>query len=1040
MKTLKYKILIVLTLLSINGLWAQKEGATVKSEKKLTQYSISNWSVEDGLPSSALNSIYQTNDGYLWITSYQGIIRFDGFDFDVFTKENTPQLPSNSFFSMEEGTDSTLWFTNENNEVAAYKNGKFITDPKVEQLKKSLELKLSGRPNHFRFLSFNRENFFYENNRFHFPTFDTILTNIEPNTSLLSDDGTMYFGTSRGLIIYTKDTLKIFNTKNGMSNEYIYSLWMDHQNRLWIATQSGLLFFDGKTFTEDPDYKNTGIRRIVYDGKDHVWLGTKKGLYKKNLITGQTDRLTMENGLPSNHITNIYFDTEGNIWLIPLRGGLTQLKNEKFTVYDNKSGLKGRSVNTVCEVNPNEFLIAFDNGNIQKIKPNSIEDVALKYGLKGKRVRHIFKDSKDNLWIATYGGLLKQDKQGKEEWLSAENGFPSSLIRLIYEDKQGQIWIGTRDMGLIKYNADGNYQIIDINKGLNANLVMSIDEDAEGHLLVCTAGGGLQKFAQDSILHSYTKESGLLSNVIFNTYTDAEGAIWIASNAGLSRIKNNIITNFEQCTGLSSDCPFDIIEDEQGYLWMPFPLGLMKAKKASLDDFADKKSKTIDCRVFDKYDGVPPEGFTPVAQSQTASDKTIWIPALNGIMIVDPLHNEDNTHQAQVHIEAFIADNDTIDLTKKNQFISNKNRLSFYFNAICFQAPEKIRFKYKLKGYDTDWKEVGADQRFVSYTNLPYGEFTFQVQASNNDGLWNTVGDEISFYIKPLWHETTLFYIMAIVLSLATLYLFYKIRIYQLKKRHTALENIISERTAEIRNQNEQLEEINAAKDKLFHIIAHDLRSPFNTILGMSEMLMHDLKEFDTEEISQFMASINASGKKAFELLENLLEWAGAQSGSMVFNPEHFHIAELTDETIDLFHINAKTKNIRITHDIPQNMDVYADRNMLKTILRNLLSNAVKFTAENGEIHIHAIQKEKHIEISVQDNGMGISSELKNKILNLSQKITTKGTNKETGTGLGLLLCKDFVKMHNGHIWLHSEEMKGTTFFISLPNENKKPQ
>jgi len=240
----------------------------------------------------------------------------------------------------------------------------------------------------------------------------------------------------------------------------------------------------------------------------------------------------------------------------------------------------------------------------------------------------------------------------------------------------------------------------------------------------------------------------------------------------------------------------------------------------------------------------------------------------------------------------------------------------------------------------------------------------------------------------------------------------------------------------ELEEKSVKLKESNATKDKFFSIIAHDLRSPFNTILGFSNILVENFDDFSNEEIKEISSSINTSSIKTYKLLENLLEWAKIQMNKVQFYPENIDLDNLIKEVIEIVEIQASHKNIKIKNNINNNFELKADRNMLHSIIRNLITNAIKFTPKFGLITLDAKKINTHFEITVSDTGVGMSEEHKNKLFKITEKVTNPGTENEPGTGLGLLLCKEFIERHNGLIWAESIVGKGSEFKISLPEIN----
>ena len=252
------------------------------------------------------------------------------------------------------------------------------------------------------------------------------------------------------------------------------------------------------------------------------------------------------------------------------------------------------------------------------------------------------------------------------------------------------------------------------------------------------------------------------------------------------------------------------------------------------------------------------------------------------------------------------------------------------------------------------------------------------------------------------------------------------------------IEDLTDRRASEliIKNQNEELLRLNAAKDKFFSIIAHDLKNPFSAIIGSSELLLSRADNRDIQEINRYATIINQSSKKALDLLLNLMEWSQIQTGRMKFEPEYFDIHFLVEEAIELLACNAEEKFISIRNTVAEKTMVHADKIMISVVLRNLISNALKYTNVNGLITISSKQQKHKLIISVHDNGVGIAQEVQNKLFKIHGVHSTLGTMKETGTGLGLILCKDFLEKNKGEIWIESEVNIGTTFYFSLPLNN----
>jgi len=434
-----------------------------------------------------------------------------------------------------------------------------------------------------------------------------------------------------------------------------------------------------------------------------------------------------------------------------------------------------------------------------------------------------------------------------------------------------------------------------------------------------------------------------------------------------------------------------------------------------------------------------------------------------------------------------------IDQTRELVLSWKQSVFSFGFVAVNYKHPEKNRYAYKMEGFDKDWNYTDASRRLATYTHLDAGEYTFRVKASNNDGIWNETGASIKITILPPWWETWWFKTIIGLAILSIALGFYLYRVTKLKRQKKYLEGIIELRTREVHKKNsqllqqtqelsqinamlvernqqiemrdgeiqatseylittneqliekqeiilsqaEELKEANAAKDKFFSIIAHDLRGPFSGFLGLTEIMAEDLPSLTMDEIQGFSVNMRNSASSLYRLLENLLQWSKMQQGSIPFNPELLQLLQVVDECITMVIEQAKNKGIEITFDVKDDLKVFADSNMLQTIIRNLVSNAMKFTPKGGKISVSAKAiDDKNIEIAVKDTGIGMTSEMINNLFRLDVKTNREGTDGEPSSGLGLLLCKEFVEKHGGKIWVESQEGKGSEFKFTLPIRN----
>ncbi|MBI9069076.1 MAG: hypothetical protein JEZ09_17395 [Salinivirgaceae bacterium] len=840
-------VVIIALLFSTSNLISQSNSYHLNPEKNLNQYLVEHWSTDNSLPTNSILHIYQSSKGYIWISSYGGIIRFDGHKFVNFNKKNTPVLQSDNIGRIAEDKQGNIWFTSQESGLIKYSKNKLEVFGIEEGIKNLYRAIYIGDNNKIWLASPDKGWMYFENNKFNILEYDKDLSKIEVRCINKNNSGKIYFGTlGDGLFIYNNGKLSNINSKNGLPSDWIYSIYFDRNDQMYLGTATGIYLYDGNSYKKLNSAINSTVNAITEDNYGNLWIASVIGLYRINKKTLKTDQLTTENGLHHNFINDLTFDFEGDLWLANYKGGVSRIKDGKFTNYTQKTGLNGKVVNAICELSENKYLLAFDNGMLNIIDHDISKPFFASPNIEGKRVRHILKDSKNNLWFSTYSGLLKLTAKNAETWYTSKSGFPDTKIRVSFEDSKGNIWVGTRNNGVVKIMPNKQKIHINTNNGLSASLVMCIDEDKNGNILVGTNEGGLNIIEKDKVTKVFDENAGLASNVVFNTYNDQNNITWLAVNGELCAIKDNKITHFTLANGLIDDSPYDIIEDNSGNLWMPCSKGIMKIKKAELLNIINKTADNFSCKLYNSNDGMYQAECNPTSQSLFATDGSLLFPTIEGVAKIHPYYLTVNKYIPPVIIENLIIDGENFPIASITKIPSGKKRFTFEYTALSLHEPERVRFKYRLQGFDNNWVEAG-NSRSISYTNLSPGNYVFQVIACNNDGIWNEKGESMILNIRPKFVQTKSFYAILSLIAFLLIYSFYQFRLIQLKKQRKLLEQKVHIRTAELNAKNQELEEqkaetlaqseklkeqktelekANTAKDKMFSVIAHDLRSP----------------------------------------------------------------------------------------------------------------------------------------------------------------------------------------------------------------------
>ncbi len=1031
------------------------------------------WTIKEGLPSQGLRTIFQDSNGYIWLASYEGLIRYDGFEFTLFNSQNTKAFNNNICENIVEDNKQTLWILTRGG-LIYYKDKKFSQFIFPDSLGKISRNFFLDSQNRLWLNSVKKGIFFIQNNQIHL--FDNKKYSNKGIWSYAEDkSGNIYFGTKNDKII--KFDGKIFSVYFQAQNSvrtYFTFLHFFNDKLYWINDLNELYYFDGQTIKKDRFLEGKTVYSAQTDHNGDRWISTGNTIFRQKKTDLKYNEITK---LPGFIIDETMLDYEGNLWLIIYRKGLMKISIGKFDIYDSNQGLHGKICNTVCETDKGVVLAGYENGNIDKIENEKVSLFLDSKQVNNARIRHILKDSRGNLWISTYKGLLKIEKSGKKVWFTIKTGLPTNKIRLTYEDRHKNIWVASRTKGIFKIKQNNRVQTFPAYDILHTNLMLSIREDKEGNLLISTTGEGFFILKNKHL----TKVQGpLAKNIIsvFNSYTDTTGIIWIVSNGnGIFRYEKNHLTVYNYNNGLANDSPFDLIEDNYGNFWVPYNTGIMMLNKKELNEFAHGKIKQYTCKVFNKKDGAQPLMLTPAAKIIKTNDGKIWMPSLNGMIVVDPSDISYNKLEPKVILESFTVNDSVYNLFDKPIIEAGKQHYEFKYTAICMKNPAKVHFKYKLEGFDTNWIKTDMTVRKVSYTNLKHGKYKFMVIACNNDGLWNKKPASISFEIKPFIYETRLFKISISFIILAFIYLIYRLRISKIKKNEEKLKAVVKERTAqisaqkrEIEMQNEEIininhilyeqknelekhknhleelvlnrtkelekakikaEESDKLKTAFLNNMSHEIRTPLNGILGFTQILQ--LKNTSEESREKYFNIITESANKLLNIVDEIIYIAKIQAGIEKLNKKNVNVPALLSDLYSFYKLIAESKHLSFKKNIPDNkLIVDTDLDKLRQILSILLDNAFKFT-KKGFVEIGYTKKTEFIEFYVKDSGIGIHEEMKEEIFGKFRQAIDASTKEHGGLGLGLSISKAYIELLGGKIWLESEINTGTTFYFTIP-------
>jgi len=893
------------------------------------------------------------------------------------------------------------------------------------------------------------------------------------------------------------------NGKAGNPIIPVQNLFLDGNHNLWILSESGLYKLNRETKeilsvidAVDVTHSlsvNTG-KPILEDIEGFLWYGTfGSGLFRIDPSTGDIYRYINSpvdhTSLSENSINCIFEDRSGVIWFGTFGAGVSiyypQSHRFELIRHDplDQNSISSNFIWSVIEDKEGNVWIGTNNRGLNKYSPQTGEFLFYDHqtndptSMSHSSVREIFQDSEGTIWVGTDGGGLSYLNQETGKFTHFQNDtndlntLSNNSVRVIIEDRNGDLWVGTRG-GLNKY--DRNTQTFerflhsdDDSTSLSSNFIYSsIYEDKEGFLWIGTYGGGLNKMdPSEGTFQSYLTDPKdpltISDNVVFSIYEDTTGIFWIGTNDGLNRFDpdREEFTRFGKNEGLPNEVIYGILPDQNNNIWLSTNLGI---SRFNLSDYGTKN--------FDMNDGLQSNEFNGGAYHKGESG-TLYFAGVYGLNIINPVKilPVKNTSQLVItklevlgrEVNVLIPEKLTQTFTdnlvfpdEAGNFFSPYNisyaeeivlqyRYRFFsleFAALNNPLPENLNYAYRMDDIEDEWIYSG-ERSYVSYANMKPGTYYFSVKSENPDGVWSDSETRLKIIITPPFWKTWWFIALEIIAALAFFVYLYSLLLKSRTNKILKIQNkniqIANQKLAE---SEKNLMNLNATKDKFFSIVSHDLKNPFSSLLSITELLVQNYNSSDEAEKISGIQKIQESMKQIYNLLENLLTWSRSQSGRIQFEPVQFNLSTVLQENYNLHKTPAEKKGVHLSATIPENILVFGDREMINTVVRNLVGNAVKFTGKDKRVEISMKEEDHTITVMVNDQGVGISEEDLNKLFQIDVKFKSRGTSGEKGTGLGLILCKEFVEKNGGKMIVRSTLHEGSEFGFTIPRSQVTPK
>jgi len=1036
-------------------------------DKKLHHYVHNHLNTANRLPHNHIYAITQTSDGYIWIGTGLGVVKFDGVKVTVFNKSNTPELKSNRITALFEDSSGKLWIGSVKG-VASIYNGVFSR---------------------------------FDNNH---------LKNSLIHTIFQDSRKRIWFGTASGLTLLQDGKFSSFTVEDGLVNNSVNAIVEDKKENIWIATDSGINIIEkGARTVKDGDIFLNGelITSLYKDGEAVVWIGTWNGVVKYengeftklfqsgskisilalnidrdgNLRIGTEDqglqilknRELERDGLNGETVRAIFEDREGSLWVGTEGDGLHQFSESKFVTYTREDGLSDNLVWSIAEDRASNIWIGTDKGGLtlykngefsvldadEKVVAETVVTLAMNYDEKGK----------PDVWLGTMGGGIVVLRDGKflpHEVLPGKNG---SFITSIYHFGDDQRLIGTWASGLVLQDK-GESRVFKESDGLPGNQVRFILSDGKDTVWVGGDKGVVLfkdgKFVKYSGLQDETSPEATLA-----LHKDRDRNIWIGTDGGgLKLLRGNVFKAVTVENGLPDNTIYAIVEDDAGYFWFSSSQGIFKIRRGELLRFFDGEIKEINPVLYGTKDGLKERECTGGLQPSAlkASDGKLWFSTIKGVAVVDPSNLVYNRVKPQIHIEKVLADGKELIKSGETFFIEPEvKKIEVRYTAPSFISPEKVEFKYKLENFDTSWSD-SVNNRNVYYTNLAPGKYVFKVKAGNSDGSWNEKGVQIYFVKQPLYYQTVWFRVILVLFLIIFLFLFYKIRVRQLKNREKELEKTVEEKTKDLKKANitlgeqkkevlQTLDELRMTKDKLVesekiaslaHLvagIAHEINTPVGIGVSLSSNIRKRTKvladlymknRMRMEDFEEYLNNMNESGGLILRNLERAGELIGSfkqvsvdeiSDQKRLFKLKNY----ISDVILSLGH-RFKNRSVEIDLKCDEELEIDSFPGIYAQILTNLILNSEIHGfrgGEGGNIKINVEKKSGHIIFVYRDNGAGMVPDVLKRVFD-----PFFTSDLSSGSGLGMYIVYNLVTSKlGGTIECESEEGRGVTFYMDIP-------
>jgi len=972
-----------------------------------TSYQIDVWRADDGLPQSSVTSIVQSSDGYLWLGTQNGLVRFDGVRFKVYDERNTPAIKNSRIVRLYKARDDSLWIGTEKAGLIRLRDGQFTSYelPSRQTTHNYPRVFCDDATGALWLVSCEWQLVRFGEGQFTIPSTGWHLSGIRASAIATDLAGQIWVGTEAELAVCENGAFRPVWCRTNEDNFQVEFLAPSRSGGIWVAANGRLRRFASGKWVDDLGsyaWTNRPIYDLYEDGKHGLWVATLGGgLFRYN-GDGSTLHLTTKEGLPTDSVRCVTEDREGDLWVGTEGGGLCRLKPALFQTLGVRQGLSSDQVMSTCELQEGGLLIGTDGGGLDCLKDGHVEHYGPEQGLENGNVWSAIQDRRGTIWAGTWNGLYGQ-QQGRFSCLSdgAKIGWQ---VLALYEDPQNDLWVGQQAFGALSRLHKGQWTLVNIPGALASLDVRVMVQDNEGDFWVGTNDEGLYRL-KDGKFVRFGKKDGLGNDSIWSLLIDHQGALWVGTcRGGLSRWLDGRFVTWTTKDGLINDVICQILEDDRGNLWLGSYGGVFRINKAELDDSITKPDHAIHCVAYGRADGLPSiecqGGFQPSGCKMR--DGRLCFPTIRGLAVADVDSVTKNMLPPPVVIEEMLVDGI---VTGQTKIPPGKQQVGFRYTALSLTEPEKVRFKTRLENLDKDWVDAGSS-RISDYSRLPAGDYRFQVMACNNDGVWNDKVATLAFTILPHFWQTGWFLGLTGVVAVAAVA--GMVRLIERRRIHWRLQWLERETAVE-------RERARIAKD-----IHDDLGASLTEITILSELAQNPI--IPPGQAQADLRKIGAKARSLTQLLDEIV-WALNPKKDTLDNFVTYACTFAVDY-LDAGKVQCRLEVPSAVPLVPLSSDV---RHALFLVVKEALRNVLKH-ARATEVKLRIAMDSSAFFLVIEDNGKGIEATQLRQFADGS-----------AGDRNGLLNMRQRTESIGGQFEICSQPGQGTQVRLKMPIRHDEP-